>query len=182
VTVTLPEAAGPLKNSVISVGYVRGRNGAQTTAPVGNEDTEHFYAGATFNTGLEGLQFGAAWDLRNDASPGVAAAGGAVLGQQNDAYALAAYLSFGKDKWKANLRADYTQATYGTYYSTGGGATGDRNELGSITATLDYNLWENVLTRVEARWDHALGGDKPFGAGLGQENAVTVAFNAVYKF
>jgi len=186
-TVTLPEATGPLKNSVISVGYVFGRNGTvTTTAPQSNEDTRHLYAGATFNTGLEGLQFGAAWDWRSDATPGAVAPGGAVLGPKNDAYALAAYLSFGKDKWKANLRADYTQATYGTWYTTAAAPTGDRNELGSITGTLEYNLWENVLTRAEVRWDHALGGDKPFGgsvAGAGtQESALTVAFNAIYKF
>jgi len=183
ITITLPEATGPLKNSVISAGYVRGRNGATTTAlPVGNQDTQHFYAGATLNTGLEGLQVGAAWDYRSDASPGAAVTAGA-LGIENDAYALAAYVSFGKDKWKVNVRADYTQASAGTYYGVAGG---DRDELGSLTGTLEYNLWENVLTRVEVRYDHALGGDKPFGGSISgngvQESALTVAFNAVYKF
>jgi len=177
VTITLPEGAGPLKNSVISAGYVRGRNGTAATFPVppNNEDTQHLYAGFTLNTGVEGLQVGAAWDYREDGSNG-------KVGIDNDAYAIAAYLSFGKDKWKLNARADYTQASSGVWYGVGG----DRDELGSLTGTFDYNLWENVLTRVEVRWDHALGGDKPFGKpfgiGAGQENALTVAFNAIYKF
>jgi len=87
ITVTLPEATGPLKNSVISAGYVRGRNGTATTVPVppNNEDTQHFYAGATFNTGLEGLQFGLAWDYREDGN-GVDAVG-TRFSNDNDAYA-----------------------------------------------------------------------------------------------
>jgi hypothetical protein len=81
-----------------------------------------------------------------------------------------------------NVRADYTDASAGTYYGVAGG---DRDQLGALTGTFDYNLWENVQTRVELRWDHAMGGDKPFGGGPGhgtQENALTLAFNAIYKF
>jgi len=175
-TITLPEATGPLKNSTISIGYVQGRNGTVTSLNQ-NQDTRLYYVGATLNTGLEGLTVGAAWDYREDGAT-------AGMGVKNDAYAAAAYITFGKDKWKANLRADYTQATEGTYYGAAG-AGGDRDELGSLTGTFEYNLWENVLTRLELRWDHALGGDKPFGGGAGrgtQENAFTVALNAVYKF
>jgi len=80
------------------------------------------------------------------------------------------------DKWKLNLRADYLQGTSGTFYAT----PNDRNELGSITGDLDYSLWENVLTRLEVRYDRALSGDHPFGTG--REQALTVALNAIYKF
>jgi len=37
-----------------------------------------------------------------------------------------------------------------------------------------------VLTRLEARWDRALGGDTPFGST--DEQAFTLTLNAVYKF
>jgi len=171
ITVTLPEAAGAMKNSVISVGYVGGQNGSGSTfAPALQHDTRSYYAGVTLNTPVEGLTVGAAWDYRQDAA-------GITANNVNDAYAVALYATYGRDKWKLNLRGDYTQATGGTYYVV---PTGDRNELLSVTGDLEYNLWENVLTRLEVRWDRDLGGDKPFGPG--QENAVTVALNAIYKF
>jgi len=170
VTITLPESAGPMKNSVISIGYVGGQNGAAGTfAPVVQHDTRSYYAGLTLNTPLEGLQVGAAWDYRQNQA-------GLTADNVNDAYAVAVYASYGMDKWKLNLRADYMQGTTGTFYAS----PGDRNELGSITGDIDYSLWENVLTRLELRYDRALSGDHPFGQG--QEQAFTVALNAVYKF
>ena len=172
VTITLPESAGPMKNSVISIGYVGGQDGSTVPGAV-LHDTRNYYAGITLNTPLEGLQVGAAWDYRENA-PGIGLAGDNV----NDAYAVALYASYGMDKWKLNLRADYTQATTGTFYALPGD-TG-RNELGSLTGTIDYSLWENVLTRLELRYDRALSGDKPFGEA--DEQAFTIALNAIYKF
>lgn len=172
VSITLPEAAGALKNSVISAGVIHGRNGGSPIVPPAlgaTHDVNNLYVGATINTGVEGLQVGAAWDYLQDAIPGQS---------QSDAYAVALYLSYGKDKWKANIRADYTQASAGTYYVYA--PSTDRNELGSVTGTLEYNLWENVLTRAEVRFDRALSGDKPFGNT--DENAITLTMNAVYKF
>jgi len=173
-TVTLPESTGAMQNSVISIGYVGGQPGS-TTVPGQLHDTRNYYAGITLNTPLEGLQVGAAWDYRENG------AGITPTGTSNDAYAVALYVSYGMDKWKLNLRADYTQATDGTFYNAAlQNGVSDRNELGSITGTLDYSLWENVLTRLEVRYDRALGGDHPFGQN--QEQALTVAANAVYKF
>jgi len=175
ISITLPEGAGAFKNSVISAGVIHGRNGGAAVnplfGPIGvTKDINNYYAGATLNTPVEGLQFGAAWDYLEDA---------AVFGtrKHSDAYAVAAYLSYGKDKWKANLRADYTQASGGWYYAT---PHTDRDELAALTGTVEYNLWENVLTRAELRWDRAVSGDKPFGNT--DENAVTLTLNAVYKF
>jgi len=178
-TLTLPEGAGSFKGSTISLGYVGGRNGSNGAAAA--SDTRSYYAGFTLNTPVEGLQVGAAWDYRQNGAPGAAATAGntppVLLPTTNDAYAIAAYASFGKDKWKLNLRADYTQATANTWYASVGKK---RNELGSLTGSFDYNLWDNVLTRLEVRWDRALNGDKPYG--FTDENALTLALNAVYKF
>jgi hypothetical protein len=174
ITITLPEGAGSMKNSVISIGYVGGRNGSGGTATAVTQDSRSFYAGFTLNTPVEGLQVGAAWDYRADAA-GITP----LTGNVNDAYAIAAYVSYGMDKWKANVRVDYTQATDASFYDVTPGRS-KRNELGAITATLDYNLWENVLTRLEARYDRALNGDRPYG--FADESAMTVALNAIYKF
>ena len=32
------------------------------------------------------------------------------------------------------------------------------SRMGAVTATVQYDLWKNVLSRVEFRWDHALDG------------------------
>jgi len=171
VTVTLPEGAGSFKNSVISAGYVGGQNGAAgALATASVHDTRSYYVGATLNTPLEGFTFGAAWDYRENAAFTAA-------DNVNDAWAAALYATYTMDKWAFNVRADYTQGTNGTYFAD---PDGGRNELGSLTGTVGYNLWENVLTRVEVRYDRALAGDTPFGTG--QESALTIALNAIYKF
>jgi|SRR5688572_14755448 len=171
VTITLPEGAGSFENSVIALGVVSGRPGRAQTGGTSGTTVNNYYAGFTLNTPLEGLTVGASWDYLQDA---LAPAGGS-----SDAYAIALYASYAMDdKWKFNLRGDYTQATDGTYGPSL--ADGDRDELGSVTGTLEYNLWENVLTRLEARYDRALGGESPFGNA--DEQAVTLTLNAAYKF
>jgi predicted porin len=175
VTVTLPEATGPLKNSVISLGYVGGQYGPAVVGVTNPHDTRSYYAGMTLNTPVEGLSVGAAWDYRENAPAALGL--GAALPETNDAWAAALYATYAMDKWSFNVRADYTQGTNGTFYNTG---TGDRNELGSLTGTIGYSLWENVLTRFEARYDRAMGGDHPFG--ISDEQALTLAINAIYKF
>lgn len=174
VTITLPEGAGAFKNSTISAGVI---DGTVPGVSVGTKHQRNYYAGATLNTPVTGLTFGAAWDYLENSAFLVPA-----VTPQSDAYAVAAYLTYGMDKWKVNVRADYTQATAGTFYAGNGagGPKSDRDELGSLTGTLEYNLWENVLTRLEVRYDRALSGDRPFG--ISDESALTVALNAVYKF
>jgi hypothetical protein len=60
-----------------------------------------------------------------------------------------------------------------------------------LTATVQYDLWKNVLSRLELRWDHALSGDKVWGdihtnGEGGVSGAVRNEFeliaNVVYKF
>jgi hypothetical protein len=101
----------------------------------------------------------------------------------NWGYAVAGYASYQlSEKLKLNNRVDYSTGSDGTHYN----AVGDtQNELFSYTATVDYSLWENVLTRAELRWDHSLAGDKPFGGSAtadGDKNALSIAANIIYKF
>ena len=167
VVITMPEATGPMAGSVLYAGIVDG-------SAFGNpEDSTLVYVGGTVKTPLEGLSLGAAWDYRDD-GPTFA---GAV---QNRAYALAGYASYAfTEKFRANARVDYLNADAGTYYYSGGSATHEK--LLATTLTLDYSLWDNVITRAELRWDHSLNGDRPYGNG-DEKNAVTLAANIVYKF
>jgi hypothetical protein len=61
-----------------------------------------------------------------------------------------------------------------------GGVAGTQNAIYAVTTTAQYDLWQNVLTRVEFRWDHVEHGTL-FGNG-NQENAVMLAANVIYRF
>jgi len=58
---------------------------------------------------------------------------------------------------------------------------------------LQYDLWANVISRIEFRWDHSadgtahFGGAAPFsaavpGSGATKRNEVMIAANVIYKF
>jgi hypothetical protein len=195
VTITLPEGTGPVAGSAIYAGIVHGENTSSIAIPSAarpftpgggdNPDTTSYYAGATLNTGLQGLSVGAAFDYRHN---GVTADPG-LLVQTVDvkAWSIAGYASYqATEKLKLNARYDYLHANDHTFF-TSTSATHARNELGALTFTADYSLWANVITRAEVRWDHAFNGDKPFGANkttgvADDKNAVTVAANLIYKF
>jgi hypothetical protein len=174
VTIKLPESLGPLAGSVIYGGVVDGLNGAP--AGINSRDTTGFYAGATLKTPIEALNVGLAYDYRDD---GV----GVATPANNRAYAMAGYVSFAvSEKLKLNGRIDYVNAANGTFWA-GPHASSSEKLLGN-TLTIDYSLWDNVVTRLEARWDHSLNGNKPFGAlpGDAEKNALSLAANIIYKF
>ena len=57
----------------------------------------------------------------------------------------------------------------------------------ALTGTLQYDLWENVISRLEVRWDHSASGNKLFGANDAfgnptKKNDVMIAANLIYKF
>jgi hypothetical protein len=51
---------------------------------------------------------------------------------------------------------------------------------------VQYDLWKNVISRLELRWDHSLSGREAFGGtNPGQpnrDNALLLAANVIYKF
>ncbi|MEW6155914.1 MAG: outer membrane beta-barrel protein [Verrucomicrobiota bacterium] len=172
VSIVLPEAAGPLTGTAIYAGVVDGMNGVSVGA--NSKDTTSYYAGVTLPTPLTGLTLGGAFDYRqnglNTTTPG-----------DNWVWATALYASYqATEKVKFNVRGDLTKGSDGTFYDAGAPGSDTQNELFSLTGTLDYSLWQNVITRAEVRWDHSLQGDSPFSNA--DENAVTVAANIIYKF
>jgi len=63
----------------------------------------------------------------------------------------------------------------------------------ALTGTVQYDLWKNVFSRLEVRWDHAADGSDPYGGsdpfdpdtstgGGGKKNSFIVAANLIYKF
>jgi hypothetical protein len=63
------------------------------------------------------------------------------------------------------------------------------NKVLAATGTVQYDLWANVISRLEIRWDHAANGSEAFGGtgALGtvvpdKKNEVMIAANVIYKF
>ena len=63
---------------------------------------------------------------------------------------------------------------------------GDSAKILALTATVQYDLWKNVISRLELRWDHSLTGANTFGGTTYGEpdgdNALMLAANIIYKF
>lgn len=173
-TLTAPESFGFLKGSTLTAGIIDHATGGTFN------DVVNVYVGSTIATPWEKLTFGASWDH--------VASSGDTDAAAFWANSVALYSSFkATDKMKLNLRAEYFWAdnAFGAALVSAQNpvyATTDEVRIFSVTGTLDYSLWENVISRVEVRWDHdAAGGiTKPFG--VADNNAVTVALNVIYKF
>lgn len=163
-SLTAPESFGFLAGSVLSAGVVNGFNsgaGAVQTS---------WYVGTTLNTPVSGLKFGAAYDYAGVSDQD-------LNGPIESSYANA-----------VALYASYTLTEKASVYLRGEYATSDTGILGASkvvagTATLQYDLWENVLSRLEFRWDHAADGSDVYGnaGGLKQNNYILLA-NIAYKF
>ena len=172
VAMTAPESMGFLKGSTVYAGAVSGFNNSIPTTSV-DMAAQSYYLGATIATPVDGLRFGAAYDLL------VANTLAASTHQKRDDSALAGYVSFqateklslhGRFDW-ARIDQDLPTSTDGSLYAT--------------TATVQYDLWANVLSRLEFRWDHADHGQAYGGTVSGapdRANAFLLALNVIYKF
>ena len=191
----LPESAGSMAGTAVYLGFVDGL----VTGDAGFDKTSYF-VGATIPTPMDGLSLGAAFDYAQDTTlsqlgfgqdqlgtlvgdllakgritPEQALNAAANYGAPRDVWALAGYLSYQMDaKSVFNARLDYV-----TVEST---ALPEDAQFLSLTGTLARNMWENVLTRLEVRWDHSLKSDFDSLVGDKKGDAVTVALNAVYQF
>ena len=86
------------------------------------------------------------------------------------------------------LRDRGEQKFFSFYDSTTGTFT-DTNPDRSLglTATAQYDLWKNVISRLELRWDHSLSGQKTWGGTdtstePSRLNEWMLAANVIYKF
>jgi hypothetical protein len=70
-------------------------------------------------------------------------------------------------------------------------SSGLPSKVFAATATIQYDLWKNVLSRVEFRWDHSADGNPayagtPFSPGFltgpTLKNAYALIANIIYKF
>jgi len=198
-TLTAPDSFGGFKGSALYAGFDDGQ-GATT------HNREELYVGATINTPIKDLTFGAAWDaiFHNDVPVG---------GIDTDVGYFTAYGGYVSykvtDKLTINGRAEYADGpSLGAFADADNGVASFAGEGGAgfvpnpldkvfaLTGTVQYDLWANVISRLEIRWDHACNGADAFG-GVGapgenaagaptglptKKNEVMVAANVIYKF
>ena len=193
VAVTAPDSMGVLAGSTFYGGVVNGYNnnivGSGVSAPELNA-----YVGATVATPVTGLRCGAAWDILN-----VNTKIGAVKTEEQ-IWSLAFYASYqATEKLSFHGRAEYISGNVDSPAALNsraavaaligpGSIAGDtlENGLYAVTGTVQYDLWKNVLSRLEFRWDHSEHGNA-FGSVQGNgtasaENAFMLAANIIYKF
>lgn len=175
-TLTAPTNTGFLAGSTLSACIINGFNQSLFDLNSGQSGANetHYYVGGTMNTPVSGLKFGTAFDYID------------VHNAHGDIYSLGAYAAFqATEKLSFYGRAEYARQR------------GDFLLLAPLpektmefTATMQYDLWKNVLSRLELRWDHSLSGEKVWGPIRENETGVTAGLrnefeliaNLVYKF
>jgi hypothetical protein len=167
VTLTAPQSFGWASGASLSAGVV---NGDYSNGAFGNDANTSWYVGATLPTPSSALKLGASFDY-------------ATAYGSNNPWAIALYANLqATPKLSLNARAEWAK----NYLSSISGLTGvSENNAVALTGTIQYNLWANVLTRLEVRWDHASNdvyGGGLNGNGTAQDNAVMIALQAVYQF
>jgi hypothetical protein len=176
VTYTAPSSWGWAAGSSIYAGVVygfatgSGGNGYQSGYQ------QNYYFGATMNTPWKPLTAGIAFDyVRNN--------GGGFeefdFSERTDVYVIGAYATYkATDKLSINGRAEYAHSDFkenSDFFFDNGEFQADAYE---ITGTVEYDLWANVMTRAELRFDH----NNDFEGFGDHADALGFYANVIYKF
>ena len=171
---TAPEDWGSLGGSTFYGGFLTGYS------ETADWDQTSWYAGLTLNTPVKALKVGASYTYLGTT--------GAGAGADNYADALAGYVSFqATEKLSIHGRAEYVWTDSNLFGTDPAGAiVAGNSEIFAFTATLQYDLWKNVISRLEIRWDHTAGDQNMVGygsaTGLNKKNNVLIAANVIYQF
>ena len=162
VSLTAPDSWGWIKGSALNFGTI------QTFDTYGQNN---YTVSLTLNTPVTGLKGGLAYDRVQALS---SFTGG--FGQDGEVFGV--YATYQQtDKLSYNLRGEYVNFPTGNNNGIAFGTDGEE-----VTFDVEYDLWANVTSRVEARWDH----DEHAGNGTFNnnetQNAFLLALNLVYKF
>jgi hypothetical protein len=178
VAFTAPESWGWASGSTLYGGVMHGMDDNEAGYDYDWKSTS-WYLGGTLATPVAGLKLGAAFDLLDFYDWG---SGGTV-------WTIAGYASYqATEKLSIHARAEYVDDNTEDYVIPNYQGR-DHTKIFALTGTVQYDLWENVISRLEIRWDHSMSG-KIFGKnayngeyyGPDQRDAVMIAANVIYKF
>ncbi len=151
ITLTAPSDMGFLAGSTLAGCVINGYN-SNANAGAGADQTS-WYVGGTLNTPLKGLRVGASYDYAGVSSQPISGS--------SYANAVAAYASYqATEKLSLHARGEY--ASTDALTSSGTPLLG-ATKVCAVTGTVQYDLWKNVLSRIEFRWDHAADGSDVYG-------------------
>jgi hypothetical protein len=188
-TLTAPTNCGFLSGSTLTGCIISGYN-TGVLGGAGESETS-YYAGASLNTPVKGLTVGAAFDYMD------------VHNTTGETWCIGGYAGYHlTEKLSFYGRAEYlrdrgNQKFFVTGSETGGTAVPLAPDRAmELTGTVQYDLWKNVMTRLEVRWDHSLSGEGVWGGKVAntsdgeggiigdgnQRNAVAIIANVIYKF
>lgn len=173
ITLTAPESMGFLAGSTLSGAIMNGYNGASPAYGFNAADQTSYYVGAVINTPVTGLKLGVAYDYEG-------VSGQDLTGDRSGyANATAIYASYqATEKLSFHARGEYATASTPDIFLA--------DKVVAVTGTVQYDLWKNVLSRIEFRWDHAADGSEPYGGkepGAGnKDDSFILLANLVYKF
>jgi hypothetical protein len=185
-TITAPTTMGFLAGSTLSACVMNGFNsGVGSPSGIGNNQTS-YYVGSTVNTPIKGLKAGCAFDALS------------VHDASGETWAVGGYLSYqATEKLSFHGRAEYVRdrgdQKFFAVRNSDGAILADTapDKFMEMTLTAQYDLWKNVISRLELRWDHSLSGLGVWGGTVSnldeggngdQINAVMLAANIIYKF
>jgi hypothetical protein len=176
-TLTAPKSWGALAGATLAGCVINGFNSG-ANAGAGADQTS-WYVGGTLNTPVRGLKVGAAYDYAGVSQQPF------THGGANYANAAALYASYqATEKLSVHARGEYASSDVLTAANTPIlGAT----KVVATTATVQYDLWKNVLSRIEFRWDHSVSGSPAYGGvnpgdAPTKKNSFILLANVSYKF
>ncbi len=184
---TAPSSWGWAAGSSLYAGIIYGFNG-QDGGPAGfhqGGNQINYYAGATFNTPCKQLTVGAAFDYAHNYGGGYESL---TYYDEYNVLAAGLYATFkATDKLSISARGEYVygEDKYAPQHGSGATFSDDGFEL---TGTVEYDLWANVISRLEMRWDHAShkgsedNSDVPITGDLEHGTSVGFYANVIYKF
>jgi hypothetical protein len=194
VTFSAPSSWGWAAGSSIYAGAVYGFNGSSNGENYNQGYQLNAYAGATLNTPLKQLTVGVAFDYVNNIGGGYeynydyATNDFSHTTQTSEATVVGLYATWKQsDKLSFSGRAEWAEYRYydkvnynDTYYYEGYASSysdGYTSDIYELTATAEYDLWANVMSRVEVRWDHAQS-----AYDYNSASSVGLYANVIYKF
>jgi hypothetical protein len=184
VTFNAPSNWGWASGSAFYAGTVYGfAGGHQGTGGTQGGNQGNVYVGATLNSPWKDVTFGAAFDY-------VQNLGGQDIGfgLHADDYIWGLYNTIKvTDKLSFNSRAEYFEID-GKGGPNGSSIISDGG-IG-LTETVEYDLWANVVSRLEVRYDHIMTGTYandigyylPTGVPVDERTSYGLYANIVYKF